>query len=292
MIPSPFEYETPETLDEALTLLSTHGDEAKILAGGQSLLPMMKLRLASPKVLIDLRRMSGLAGIRRREKDIVIGALTTHYEIESSAFLTKACPLFPETARSIGDVQVRNQGTLGGSLAHADPTADWPAAVLAVDGELRLLGSDGERWVRGEDFFLGLMSTALKPAELIAEIRFPSLTGRSGGAYFKMPQQASGFAIVGVAASLNLDRQGRCEEIGIGVTGLGAKPFRARAVEQRLRGNKLTPKGIEESAAQVADGVDPQEDMHASAKFRAHLARVFTTRAVREAAKRAGRKNR
>ena len=165
--------------------------------------------------------------------------------------------------------------------------ADWPAAVLSVDGELRLIGSEGERWVRGEDFFLGLMSTALKPAELIAEIRFPSLTGRFGGAYFKMPQQASGFAIVGIAASLKLDRQGRCEEIGIGVTGLGAKPFRARAVEQRLRGNKLTPKWIEESAAQVAEGIDPLEDLHASATFRAHLACVLTSRAVKEAAKRA-----
>ncbi len=291
MIPSLFDYVTPETVDEAISLLAAHGDEAKILAGGQSLLPMMKLRLASPKMLIDLRRIGSLAGIRRRDKDITIGALTTHYEIESSALLTKACPLLPETARGIGDVQVRNQGTIGGSLAHADPAADWPAVVLSMDGELRLVGNDGERWVRGEDFFLGLMSTALKPAELITEIRIPRLTGRFGGAYIKMSQQASGFAIVGIAASLKLDRQGRCEEVGIGVTGLGAKPFRAQAVEQRLRGNKLTPKSIEDSARQVAEDVDPLEDLHASAIFRAHLARVLTARAVKEAAKRAVRGN-
>jgi carbon-monoxide dehydrogenase medium subunit len=237
-------------------------------------------------VLIDLGRIPGLDGISRQNDKVVIGALATHYQIESSELLKKNCPLLPETAREIGDVQVRNRGTIGGNLAHADPSADWPAAILALGGELRLRGPRGVRRLAAEEFFVGPLTTAIAPDEILTEIRVPASERRCGSAYLKMAQQASGFAIVGVAVALRVDAKGCCEEIGIGVTGLGDKPFRARAVEARLRGNKLTPKLIAASAAQVADGIDPLEDLHAAAPFRAHLARVYAARAIQAAAKR------
>ncbi|HEV8343194.1 MAG TPA: xanthine dehydrogenase family protein subunit M [Candidatus Binatia bacterium] len=282
MIPAPFEYAAPQTLGEAIRLLSSEGEEAKLLAGGHSLLPMMKLRLANPKILIDLRRISGLSGIRREGDQIVIGALTTHYEIESSALLKEVCPLLPETARAIGDVQVRNRGTIGGSLAHADPAADLPAAILALGGELRLTGSDDQRWVKGEDFFLGLMTTALKPTQIITEIRVPVLAGAVGTAYLKIAQKASGFAIVGVAVWVKVEDKA-CTDIGVAVTGLGAKPFRAKEVEKKLWGKRVDHTFLDADASHVDRGIDPLDDIHASARFRAHLARVLTDRAIHEA---------
>jgi aerobic carbon-monoxide dehydrogenase medium subunit len=287
MIPAAFDYIAPQSLDEAVRALAAHGEEAKLLAGGHSLLPLLKLRLANPKLLIDLSRIAGLSVISQRDDEIIIGALATHYQIESSKLLGTKCPLLSQTARAIGDVQVRNRGTIGGSLTHADPSADWPAAILALGGELKLNGTQGERRIAAEQFFLGAMTTAIEPTEILTEIRLPALARRSGSAYLKMAQQASGFAVVGVAVWLRLDTKGRCEDIGIGVTGLSEKPFRARPVEERLRGNKLTSKLIEEGATQVAEGSDPLEDLHASAKYRAHLARVYTSRAIQTAAKRA-----
>jgi carbon-monoxide dehydrogenase medium subunit len=257
------------------------------LAGGHSLLPLMKLRLANPTLLIDVSKIAGLNGVKQQGDKIVIGALATHYQIESSELLKKNCPLLGQTARVIGDVQVRNRGTIGGSLVHGDPAADWPAAILALGGQLKISGPKGERSLDVEKFFLGPMTTAIEAGEILTEILLPAAPRRSGCAYLKMAQQASGFAIVGVAVSLRLDAKGRCEEIGIGVTGLGDKPFRARAVEAQLRGNKPTAKAIEIAAAQAAVGVDPLEDLHAAADYRAHLARVYTSRAIQAATKRA-----
>ena len=287
MIPEPFDYIEPETLDEAIRALAIHGEDARILAGGHSLLPLMKLRLASPKVLIGLGKISGLSGIEEDEEKIVIGALTTHYQIESSKLLKDKCPLLPQTARTIGDVQVRNRGTIGGSLAHADPAADMPAAILALGGELRLTGSENESWLNAEDFFLGLMTTALNATEILTEIRVPVLSGRCGTSYLKVPQKASGFAIVGVAVWLTFGKSGVCEDIGVGVTGLASKPFRAKGVEERLKSKKLQSASIEEAASQVAEGTDPLDDIHASAEFRAHLAHIYTARAIQAAAKKA-----
>lgn len=288
MIPAAFDYIAPQTLDEAMRALAAHGEEAKLLAGGHSLLPLLKLRLANPKLLIDLGKIPGLSNIGQEDDKIVIGALATHYQIESSKLLEAKCPLLPQTARVIGDVQVRNRGTIGGSLTHADPSADWPAAILALGGELKLNAPKGERRVAVEEFFLGTMTTAIEPTEILTEIHVPVSPRRCGSAYLKVPQPASGFAIVGIAVWLRVDTKGRCENIGIGVTGLSEKPFRARTVEEHLRGNKLTPKLIEESAAQVAEGIEPLEDLHASAKFRAHLAQVYASRAIQEATKRVG----
>jgi aerobic carbon-monoxide dehydrogenase medium subunit len=287
MIPAAFDYIAPQSLDEALRALADHGEEAKLLAGGHSLLPLLKLRLANPKLLIDLSKVPGLSGISQQDDKIVVGALTTHYQIESSALLKAKCPLLPQAASTIGDVQVRNRGTIGGSLVHADPCADWPAAILALGGELKLSGLTGQRQIAAEEFFLGPMTTAIEPTEILTEIRVPVASRRYGSAYLTLAQQASGFAVVGVAVWLRVGQNARCEDIGVGVTGLSEKPFRAKTVEERLRGNKLTPELVEQSAAHVAEGSDPLEDLHASGKFRAHLAQVYTSRALQEAMKRA-----
>jgi carbon-monoxide dehydrogenase medium subunit len=284
MISAPFDYVAPATLEEAIRALASHGEGAKLLAGGHSLLPLMKLRLVRPEVLIDLGRIPGLNGITQPGDKIVIGALATHYQIESSELLKAKCPLLPQTARAIGDVQVRNRGTIGGSLAHADPAADMPAAILALRAELRATGPQGDRWLKAEDFFLGLMATALGPSEILTEVRVPVLSGRCGTAYLKAPQKASGFALVGVAVWVKAGPGGLCEDVGIGVTGLEAKPFRAKGVEERLKGEKLALGLIEEASSRVTLGADPLGDIHASGEFRAHLARLYTARALHEAA--------
>ncbi len=292
MIPAAFNYIAPQNLEEALRALAAHGEDAKILAGGHSLLPLIKLRLAHPRLLVDLRKIPDLGEIRQERDNLVIGAMTTHYQIESSALIRSKCPLLGDVARTIGDVQVRNRGTIGGSLTHADPAADWPAALLALGGVLEIIGPKGNRRLAADDFFLGPMTTAIGATEILTGIRVPVFATRCGSAYAKMAQQASGFAIVGVAVWLRAGSKVGCEAIGIGVTGLSDKPFRARAVEQRLRGNKLTSQLIAEAAALVAENIEPLEDLHAAADYRAHLARVYTSLAIQAAAKRAAGKKR
>ncbi|MGH7830237.1 MAG: FAD binding domain-containing protein, partial [Candidatus Binatia bacterium] len=248
MTPVNFRYEAPRSLKKAVSLLARHGEEAKLLAGGQSLVPLMKLRLARPKLLIDLSGIRGLNYIRRKGDSIHIGALTTHSDIEESRLLRKLCPLLPQTASQIGDVQVRNRGTIGGSLAHADPTADLTAAVLALDAELKAIGPTGERWLKAHDFFLGFLTTALQPDEILTEIKVPVLYGVKTS-YLKAAQRASGFAVVGVAVCLKIDPDQICNDVAIGVTGVTDKAYRPDAVEQRLRGKKLEPNLLEEAAA-------------------------------------------
>jgi len=277
MIPTPFEYVRPKTLEEAIGCLEVHGEEAKILAGGHSLLPAMKLRLAQPGVIIDLGGIEGLDAIRADQKGVSIGAMTTHYAIESSNVITSKCPLLSEVAATIGDVQVRNRGTLGGSLAHADPAADWPAAILALEAEIYIANRVNRRAVPAEDFFVDMMETAIQPTEVLVEIRVPR-TGNTV-AYEKFAQKASGFAIVGVAVVL--DPAQRIARIG--VTGLSAKPFRAREAEALLNGQSWTPELLRQAADRVPEGVEPLGDMHASEEFRVHLARVHAFRALQRA---------
>jgi carbon-monoxide dehydrogenase medium subunit len=276
MIPAQFDYVAPRTLDEAVRLLAERPDDAKILAGGHSLLPAMKLRLAQPSLLVDLRRIGDLSYITPVNGHIRIGAMTTHYEIESSPLLAERCPLLPETASHIGDVQVRNKGTLGGSLAHADPAADWPAAILALGAEMVVTGLGGERTIAAEDFFVDLMTTALEPNEILREIRIPFPAAGTGSAYMKVRQPASGFAVVGIAACVSGG------ETRVGVTGIASKAFRAKAVEAALAGGATAA----DAAARVDDGVDVNGDLYASADFRRHLARVYTRRALEAAAAR------
>ncbi len=287
MIPISFDYHSPTSLDKAVEALVSFGEEAKVIAGGQSLLPLMKLRLAQPRVLIDISKIKELGGIQQEDDQIIIGALSTHYQVESSELLEEKCPLLCQTAGFIGDSQVRNRGTIGGSLAHADPAADLSAAFLALGAELQVNGSEGNRRIQAEEFFYGVMTTALKPTEILTAIKIPLLSGRTGTSYQKMEQKASGFAIVGVAAVVTLNEERVCSEVGLGVTGVGSKPFRARAVEEKLKGKRLNPVLIESASAEATQGVDALSDIHASAEFRAHLARVYTARALEAALKKA-----
>jgi carbon-monoxide dehydrogenase medium subunit len=287
MIPAQFDYVAPKTLGEAIKLLGEHPDDAKILAGGHSLIPAMKLRLASPQMLIDLGRISDLAYIREEGGQIRIGAMTTHYQIESSARLREICPLLPETAETIGDVQVRNKGTLGGSLVHADPAADWPAAIIALGAEIVAVGSGGERTIKADDFFVDLMTTALQPGEIVREIRVTPPGGRFGQAYLKVAQPASGFAVVGVAVSLIRDQSDACQSASIGITGVASKAYRASAVETAITGKALDAQTIAAAAALATNGIDANGDLYASSEYRRHLAQVYTRRAIEAAAARA-----
>ncbi len=283
MIPSKFEYFAPASLSEAVSLLSNYREEAKPLAGGQSLISLLKLRLASLKYLVDLAGIAELNYIREEgtgpSGTISIGALTTYAQIKESKLLQSKCPLLPQTASVVGDVQVRNRGTLGGSLAHADPAGDMPAAILALKAELKAVGPKGERWIQADDFFLGMMETALSPDEILSEIRLPVLPDHKM-IYRKAARRPSDFAMVGIALCLKAGDDQTCEDISIGVTGVTDKPYRAEETEKRLRGKKLEPKIIEEAASGITQGVDVMENMHASQDFRSHLARVYVSRAI------------
>lgn len=285
MIPNSFEYHLPKDVEEAIEILSQHKNDAKLLAGGHSLIPLMKLRLASFSHLVDISRISNLSYIREVHHGLAIGALNTHYQIESSDLLKSKCSLLPKTAVEIGDVQVRNRGTIGGSLAHADPAADFPAAVIALNAELRTRSPRGIRAIKADDFFVDMLTTALEADEILTEIRVPLPPPKICSAYMKVKQPASGFAIVGVAVQLVLDENRVCKSAGVGVAGLASKPFRAKAVESALLNQSLNDQTIQAAAERATeDVVDPLEDIHASGEFRLHLTRVQTKRALQQAA--------
>ena len=282
MIPAVFDYRAPTTIDEALSLLAANPDEAKILAGGHSLIPAMKLRLAQPGMLVDIGRIKDLAYIREQGDQIAIGAMTTHYQIESSALLQKICPLLPDCASHIGDVQVRNKGTIGGSVAHSDPAGDWPAAIIALNAQMVAVGANGERTINADDFFVDLLTTALTPGEILREIRVPKPSGRFVHSYQKVRHPASGFAVVGIAVAIRLAADGKCETASVGVTGVASKAYRAAAVEAALKGQQLNDQTIAQAAAHATDGVDANSDLYASEDYRRHLARVYTRRALQK----------
>jgi carbon-monoxide dehydrogenase medium subunit len=290
MIASSFDYIAAKSLDEALSLLARYKSDAKLLAGGHSLIPAMKLRLSEPQVLVDISKIKELSYIRQEGTSVRIGALTTHYQIESSDLLRRVCPLLPEAASHLGDLQVRNKGTIGGSLAHADPAADWPAAVIALDCEIVLAGAKGDRTVAADQFFTELFTTALQPGEILREVRFATPRGAIGQAYKKFRHPASGFAVVGVAVSLSVDGGGKCERAGVGVTGASPKAYRAVAVENGLKGTTLDERSLRTAAAHAADGVSTNTDLFASGEYRRHLAEVYTRRALETAAARANEK--
>ncbi len=270
MIAQKFEYTAPKTLDEALLLLAAG---AKPLAGGMSLIPMMKLRLAAPEHLVDLGKLKDLNYIREADGALHIGATTTHAEIESSPILRKKCPLLAETAAAIGDVQVRNMGTIGGSVAHADPAADYPAALQALEAKLALKGAKSDRIVAAADFFVDAFTTALQPNEIIREVIVPVEAAGTGTSYQKMFHPASGFAIVGVAARVRRN----AGKIAFN------RPYRAAAAEKALEGKSGSAAEIQNAAALVAKGADANSDLHASAEYRRHLAVVHAARALMEA---------
>jgi carbon-monoxide dehydrogenase medium subunit len=287
VIPASFEYHAPQSVNEALTLLSQHGDDAKILAGGHSLLPALKLRLSSVEHLIDIGRIADLAYIKEDQGKLCLGACTTHYQVESSALVRQKCPLLAECASAIGDVQVRNRGTLGGSLAHADPAADYPAAILALDAEVQVVSDSGKRAIKADDFFVDMLTTALQTGEIITEVRIAPAAAKTGSAYLKVPQPASGFAVVGVAAVVTLDASGKCTHVRVGVTGAAAKAFRAKGAEAALYGKVPDEKTLAQAAVQAATGIDANGDIFASAEYRTHLVQVYTKRALAKAIARA-----
>ena len=290
MIPAAFEYHVPKSLDEALRLLDQHGDEAKVLAGGHSLLPLMKLRLAAPRFVIDIGRIRPLDYIREEGGRVLIGALATHAAIETSSVLRAKCPVLAETAAEIGDVQVRNRGTIGGSLAHADPAADYPAAILALEAEIVASSVGGTRSISAADFFVDLLTTQLRPGEIVTEVRVPVNGPRTGAAYAKLHQPASGFALVGVAARVSLSATGSLERVTVGVTGVAAKAYRATAVEKALLGKQPNEKLLAEAVRGAAKGVEALSDLHASRDYRKEMAAVFAKRALEKALARASGK--
>jgi len=276
MIPQQFEYSAPKTLDEALGLLA---EGAKPLAGGMSLIPMMKLRLAAPEHLVDLGRIKDLNYIREEGGSLHVGATTTHHEVESSALVRGKCPLLAETVSNIGDMQVRNMGTIGGSVAHADPAADYPAALQALEAKLVLKGSQAERTVAADDFFVDMFTTALEPGEIVREVIVPIDGEGTGTNYQKVIQPASGFAIVGIAARVR-KTGGKLTMVRIGVTGLSNRAFRATAAEKALEGKAGSAAEIQAAAALVAQGIEANSDLHASADYRKHLAVIYAAKAL------------
>jgi carbon-monoxide dehydrogenase medium subunit len=277
MIPQNFEYSAPVNLQEALGLLS--GENVKVLAGGMSLIPLMKLRLAAPEQLVDLGRIPDLNTIREDKGTLRVGATTTHYQVESSALVRSRCPLLAEAAAHIGDIQVRNMGTIGGSIAHADPAADYPASLLALEAKVVLVTAKSQREIAIAEFFVDTFTTALQPGEIIREVVVPVEDQSTGTSYRKMVQPASGFALVGAAARVRKSG-GKVTMARVGVTGLSGKPYRATAVEKALEGTAGGAADVQKAAALVADGVDANSDLNASADYRKHLARVYTMRAL------------
>lgn len=288
MNPATFAYHRAASIDEAIALLARFPDDGKLLAGGHSLLPAMKLRLAEPGNVIDIATIPGLRGVRQTGATIEIGALTTHHDLESDATMLASCPVLAETAAKIGDVQVRNRGTIGGALAHADPSADYPAAILALGAEMVAQGPNGVRVIPAAEFFVDIFTTSLTPDEVLIAIRVPVATPHVGSSYQKLANQASGYAIVGVAAVVELAADGSCATAAIGVTGAAAKPFRATAVELALRGARLDAATVKSAVAKATEGVDLLEDLHATTTYRARMVAGLAGRAVLAAAGRAG----
>jgi aerobic carbon-monoxide dehydrogenase medium subunit len=287
MYSAPFEYHAPATLAEAIALLGRYGDEAKVLAGSQSLVPLMKLRLAQPAHLVDLRKIEGLTGVREAQGTLFIGALTTHAAVASSEVVRARLPMAAEAASLIGDAQVRNLGTIGGSLAHADPAADWPAVLTALDASVVVAGARGEKTVKVEQLIVGPLTTALEPGELLTQVRIPLPPARTAGAYEKLPNPASRFAIVGVAAEVSLDAKGVVQWSRIALTGLGSKVTRAVYAEKSLQGKQADAASVKAAAARAAEGLELRPDLTGSAAYKAQLAAVYTERAILRASARA-----
>lgn len=286
MTPYPFEYARAGSVEEALTLLAGH-DNAKLLAGGHSLIPAMKLRLNNPSMLIDVSGLSELSQISATDNALHLGALTTHRAVETSDVVKARCGVLAEAAGGIGDPQVRNKGTIGGSLAHADPAADYPALVLALNAAIKIVGPSGSRLIPGHDFFLDLFRTALRDDEIITEVVFPALRAGTGAAYAKFSNPASKYAVVGVAAWVEVDAHGMCTGARVGVTGAASHAFRASSVEFELSGKPLDEATIVAAVASMADPSEMLSDLSAGSEYRAHLCSVMAKRALTTAAARA-----
>lgn len=291
MFPASFEYFAARSVEEALDLLTRHGEDAKLLAGGHSLIPAMKLRLASPRYLIDLGTVPGLRGVRLEGDALAIGALTVHADVASSDLVGRRLPALADAARVIGDVQVRNRGTIGGSVAHADPGADFPVILTALNASFVAVSPTGSRTIPADGFFVDFFTTALKPNEVLTEIRIPLPPSGAGSAYHKMAHPASGYVVVSAGALVRRDASGRCASARLAIGGVASGPLRARATEAALQGQPLAAKAIAEAAAKAAEGADPVEDHYASAEYRRHMATVLARKAIEQASERATKNN-
>jgi aerobic carbon-monoxide dehydrogenase medium subunit len=289
MIPPAFEYFRPKTIPEALALLQQHGDEAKILSGGQSLIPMMKLRLARPAFLVDINSISGLSYIKEEGGFLKIGGLTREAEVEGSSLVESKYPLLMDTASVIADPQVRNMATVGGNLAHGDPANDHPATMIALGAQIVATGAKGERVIPVEDFFVTLFTTALKPDEILTEIRVPVPPPKSGGAYLKVERKVGDFATAAVAVQLTLDGGGAVSKAGIGLTNVGPTPIKARQAEDFLKGKKPDAAALAQAGQLASDAAQPSSDLRGPAEYKKGLVKELTRRALARAVERAGK---
>jgi len=287
MIPRSFEYFSPRTLDEAIALLQKLGPEAKLLSGGQSLIPMMKLRLVSPEYIVDINRIPGLDYISESDGHLKIGALAREHQLESSETVQTKFPIIADTAKVIADPLVRNQATVCGNLAHGDPANDHPATMLALGATVVATGPKGQREISIDDFFPGLFTTALEAEEILTEIRVPIPPPKSGGAYLKLERKVGDFATAGVAVQITLDDAGACKRAGIGLTNVGFTPIKAKQTEALLTGKKLDEATIQQAAEMAASESQPIDDIRGSAEYKRDLVRVLTTRALTRALDRA-----
>lgn len=288
MKPAPFEYFRPRSLDEALALLAEHGGDAKPLAGGQSLIPAMNFRLATPSVLVDLNGLRELSYITDSPSEVRIGGMTRQRMIERSALVSERAPLVAETMPHVAHPAIRNRGTIAGSLAHADPAAELPAVVLALEATLVVTSAEGTREVRADDFFIGLFSTAVQPGELLTEIRIPRAGGRTGFAFQEISRRRGDFALVGAAAAVQLDEQGHCAEARVALLSVGDRPILAEQAANALTGQRPSAESIRAAAADASTrDIDPPSDIHASARYRRQLASVLTRRVLERAFERA-----
>jgi len=289
MIPAAFQYHAPTTVGEATALLARLGEEAKVLSGGQSLIPLMKLRLASPAHVVDINGITGLSGIREADGVLRIGALTRESDLEESELIRTRYPLLHDTSKVIADPVVRNLATIGGNLAHGDPANDHPATMLALGAEVVAIGPKSERRIAIGSFFTGPFATSLKPDEILVEIRIPQPVAKSGGAYLKLERKVGDFATAAVAAQLTLGASGICDQVGIGLTNVGLTPIKATKAEAALKGKAPDEAAIKRAAELAAEASEPSEDLRGSVEYKRDLVRVLTARALRRAVERAQR---
>jgi carbon-monoxide dehydrogenase medium subunit len=287
MKPAPFSYAAPTTLEEAIALLTEHGEAAKLLAGGQSLVPMMNFRLARPEYVIDLNRVVGLDVMTERDGVLVLGAMTRQRSLERSDLVRQHYPLLLEATELIGHTAIRNRGTVGGSIVHADPAAELPAVLLAYGGSVRVQGSQGSRQIPAEELFLTYFTTTLEPDEILTEVHFPRWPPGTGWCFMEESRRHGDFAMVGVAALVTLDAARQCTQVAVTLTGVGGAPCKVEEASALLLGQAIEEAHIAAVAQAAHDGVDPEGDIHASADFRRHLSRVLTRRALARAVERA-----
>jgi len=287
MIPASFDYVAPRNLDEGIRFLEEHGDDAKVLAGGHSLIPLMRLRLATPKYLLDINRVPGLEYIRESDYHLHIGALTRYADVEDSLLIQSRYSALSDAAGHIADPLVRNMGTVGGNICHSDPANDLPATMLALKATMVAVGPGGERVISAEEFFVDTFETALKPTEILREVHIPRTRVGTGSAYMKLESRAGDLAVVGVAVRLTLDAQGTCESVGLGLTAVGPKVIQPKAAEAALIGKKLSDDEIRQSASLAAQEAQPTSDLRGTAEYKREMVRTLAARALRRAVERA-----